>query len=154
MDGGGLWLYRDGAGGEHLVQKREDVPEAYRASAVLVGAGPRTEVSPTTGLGALVHTPDVPGGLDPASFALGFGAATALVLAMVVARRAPAWVFRFVVLTAVAAVGVVGYFTWVRHQAGLPGVGTPDRMVEDARDAARIAGERLRAQEEQLREIE
>lgn len=157
MDGPGLWLYRDATGEQHLVERRDQVPEDLRAGAQRVGAlelGRVTTPSGLTGAVEAVTGAAVPGGVDAGSFALGFASAAALVLALVLARHAPGWVLRFVVLVAVGAVGVVGYFTFVRQQAGLPGVGTPERMIEDARDAARRASERTRSQAEQLRELE
>jgi hypothetical protein len=157
MDAGsGLWLYRDASGAEHLVQSLDEVPRELRSHARPAGVAPLEGISAHSGpLDALTSLASSSSeGLHAPSFVLGFAAAAALGLALFVARQAPRWILRLVVLTAVAAVGVVGYFTWIRHQAGFAGLGTPSQLIEDARHAAQLAREQQERQQEQLQETE
>jgi len=148
-----FFSYTDSAGVEVIVQRLADVPEQYRAQVKHIdlskpaitlrpGSG---ESSPTPS--AVLHVP---------SFVLGAG--TVLVLgcvAMLVFRRAHRLLALIVGVVVMAALGV-GYLTYVRRQARLPGSGlaTPATILDDARAAAGALDERYKEQERVLNEVD
>jgi hypothetical protein len=158
-----FFSYTDAQGVEVVVQGLAEVPEQYRAQAkhidlskpaLTLPSRPDDVVQTTTanarpsgGKEATLHVP---------SFLLGGG--TALVLgcvALLVFRRAHRMVAVMVGVAVMAALGV-GYWTYVRRQAGLPGSGlaTPATLLDDARAAADGLNKRHMEQNRALDEID
>jgi hypothetical protein len=98
----------------------------------------------------------LPAALHVPSFVLGAGTALALgCVAMMVFRRAHRFLALVVGVVVMVALGV-GYLTFVRRQASLPGSGlaTPATILDDARAAAGALDERHKEQERVLNELD
>ena len=156
-----FFSFSDANGVEVIVQRLTDVPEQYRAQAkhidlskpaITLSSSP-SENAPARpcGKGTFLHVPSFIAGA-------GAGAGTALVLGLVAVlafRRASRVLALVVGVVVMAALGI-GYMTYVRRQAGLPGSGvaTPATLLDDARAAAGALNERHMEQERTLNEID
>ena len=149
-----FFSYTDAAGVEVIVQRLADVPQPYRdqvkhidlskpAITVRSGSGD----NPQSAQGTSLHGP---------SFILGAGTMLALgLLAMLVFRRSHRVLAMVVGVVVLAGLGL-GYMTYIRRQARLPGAGlaTPGTVLDDARAAAGALNERHREQERVLDEVD
>lgn len=147
--------YTDSHGVEVVVDRLVDVPEAYRSQAKHIDLSKPSltvRVPPAGQAPASRSTLS----LDGPSFAIGAG--TGLVLAVVLAlaaRRAT----RGLGLIAMAFVGclmAMGYFGYLRREAGLSGQGlaTPGTLLNDARAAAQAMKQRNDDQARALQQID
>ena len=159
--GNSFYSFTDAKGVEVIVQRMTDVPEQYRAQAkhidlskpaITLSSRPRENAPASSGgKGTFLHVPSFIAGA-------GAGAGTALVLGLVAVlafRRASRILALVVGVVVMAALGI-GYMTYVRRQAGLPGSGlaTPATLLDDARAAAGALNERHMEQERALNEID
>jgi hypothetical protein len=148
-----FFSYTDSAGVEVIVQRLTDVPEQYRAQVKHIDLSkPAMTLRPNSG--ERLQTP--PAVLHVPSFILGAASVVVLGgLAMVVFRRAHRMVALVVGVVVIAALGV-GYLTYARRQAGLPGSGlaTPATVLDEARAAAGALDERNKEQERLLNELD
>jgi hypothetical protein len=159
------YSYTDIHGVEVIVQRFADVPEQYREQAkhidlskpaITLPASPSQNSTLQTALvdamgacgkGTLLHVP---------SFIIGAGTALALgLVAMLAFRRANRFLALVASAVVVAALGL-GYMTYVRRQAGLPGpaLATPATLLDDARAAAGALNKRQVEQEQALDEVD
>jgi len=157
--------YTDANGVEVIVQRFSDVPEQYREQAKHIDLSKpaitlpashdenaTSQMAPTDGLGLCgkgtrLHAP---------SFLIGAGTALALgLVAMLAFRRARRFLALIVGVVVMAALGI-GYLTYVRRQAGLPGSGlaTPATLLDDARAAANAVNNRHVEQKRALDDVE
>ena len=158
-----FYSYTDANGVQVIVQGLADVPEQYRAQVKHINlSNPAIKMPVDTGEGG----PTVPavgadGGGEGALFhgpSFFLGVATTLVLgaAALLAFRRKSRLVGLILGVVVMATLSLGYLTYVRRQAGLPGSGlaTPGTILDDARAAAGAVNERHRAQERILDEID
>ena len=94
--------------------------------------------------------------LDLPSVGFGFAFALAFVLVFTIVKKAGGIVLKLGLLIAVVAFFGGSYFGWVRKAAGLAGDGlsSPTELIQDAKDAAQDAKNRLESQEKMLKKIE
>jgi hypothetical protein len=158
-----FYSYSDAKGVQVIVQKLADVPEQYREQvkhidlskpALTLPTSPRENAQATPadgfGLGAKGTFLNVP------SFILGAGMGLALgCMAMIALRRANRLLSLVVAVVVMAALSL-GYITYVRRQAGLPGSGlaTPATLMDDARAAAGTLNKRNLEQQRALDELD
>jgi len=158
--GTNFYSYTDANGVDVIVRRLADVPEQYRKQAkhidlskpaVTLSASP-SEATPAEALGphgegTSFHTP---------SFVIGAAAGLALGwVAMLAFRRQSRLLSLIAGVVVMAALGI-GYMTYVRRQARLPGVGlvTPATLLDDARAAAGSMNKRNLEQERTLEEMD
>ena len=157
--GNSFYSFTGADGVQVIVQRLADVPEPYRAQAkhidlskpaIPLSSSPSVNAPASPcGKGTFLHAP---------SFIAGAGAGTALVLGLVAVLaflRAHRFLALMVGVAVMAALGI-GYMTYVRRQARLPGSGlaTPATLLDDARAAAGALNERHVEQERALDEID
>lgn len=147
-----FYRWVDAEGRLHVVSSLDAVPAAYRAKAERLtlqpstpsGTGPRDSAAPAWKL-------------EPASFALGFGAA--LVLSLLFRALPGSWRgFSRVVLVAGVALLLTGlYLGAIRRAAGSRDAGplaSPSALIEDAKSAVEKLNTRQRQQDEELRKLQ
>jgi hypothetical protein len=128
--GNTFYSFTDANGVEVIVQRLADVPEQYRAQAkhidlskpaITLSSSPSVNASASPcGKGTFLHFP---------SFMAGAGTALVLGLVGVLAfRRAHRFLALMVGVAVMAALGI-GYMTYVRRQARLPGSGLACRRT-------------------------
>jgi hypothetical protein len=155
--GNSFYSFTDADGVQVIVQRLADVPEPYRAQAKHIDLSkPAITLSPNPS----VNAPARPSGkgtfLHAPSFIAGAGTALVLGLVAVLAfRRAHRFLALMVGVAVMAALGI-GYMTYVRRQARLPGSGlaTPATLLDDARAATGALNERHVEQERALDKID
>jgi hypothetical protein len=148
-----FFSYTDAQGVEVIVQRLADVPEQYRAQVKHIDLS-KPAITLRPGSGERAQTP--PAVLHVPSFVLGAGTALALgCVALLVFRRAHRFLALVFGVVVIAALGL-GYMTYVRRQAGLPGSGlaTPATILDDARSAAGALDEQQKQQERVLNELD
>jgi hypothetical protein len=148
-----FFSFTDAQGIEVIVQRLADVPEPYRAQVKHIDLSkPAITLHP----GSRESSQTPPAVLHVPSFVLGAGTALVLgCLAVLVFRRAHRLLALVIGVVVMAALGL-GYMTYVRRQAGLPGAGlaTPATILNDARAAAGALDERQKQQERLLNELD
>ena len=149
--------YTDAKGVDVIVQRLADVPEQYRDQVKHIDLSkPSITLRSAPGGNPLPAATHALPRLHGPSFILGV--VTALVLggvAMLAFRRAHRFLALALGVVVMVALGI-GYMTFVRRQAGLPGSGlaTPATVLDDARAAAGVLNERHKEQERVLNEVE
>ena len=158
-----FFSYTDANGVQVIVQKLADVPEQYREQvkhidlskpAITLPASPseNAQATPADGLGLCRKGTF----LNVPSFILGAGTGLALGCVAVLALRRASRLLSLVVAVVVMAALSLGYITYVRRQAGLPGSGlaTPAILMDDARAAAGTLNKRNLEQQRALDELD
>ena len=160
-----FFSFSDANGIEVIVQRLADVPEQYRAQAKHIDLSKpainlpakRSENSPAQAKPADALGPFGNGtSLNVPSFILGTGTGLTLgLIAMLVFRRSSRFLSLILGVVVFAALGI-GYLTYIRQKAGLPGstLATPATLLEDARTAAGALNKRNVEQEQALKEID
>jgi len=158
-----FYSFTDGKGVQVIVQRLADVPEQYRSQVKHIDLSKPAIARPTSPSENAQGTPTDAFGLcgkgaflNVPSFIIGAGTGLALALvAMLALRRTNRFLSLALGVVVVAALGM-GYLTYVRRQARLPGSGlaTPATLLDDARTAASSLNNRHMEQERVLDEID
>lgn len=164
------YRFTDSDGVAHLVQSRGAVPEQHQDSAKAVRKGLPVHDTPKL-LDELAqqrrkladahqaltrlrpaHASES-AGLHPPSVVVG--ALGGLLLGVFVLGRLRRALLKVALVAGLAGAAAIAYLTFLQQSADLSsGLATPRQIVEQAREAAAVAEQRLRAQTERLEAIE
>jgi len=147
-DGGASVYYRfeDGTGRVHIVQSLSEVPAAQRGRAERIEYRAETQLPSLSAAGR-------PGWQ---MFGLGFGVALILVLLFFRLPNTLRWFLRIALVGGVVALAASAYFGWIRRTSGLAttALASPTALIDDAKSAVDKMNASMRAQQQQLQEIE
>jgi hypothetical protein len=147
--------YTDPHGVEVVVDRLADVPEAYRSQAKHIDLSkPALTVRVPPAGQAPASRPTV--SLDGASFAIGAATRLVLGLLLVLAARRATRSLGLVAMAFVICLMAMGYFGYLRREAGLSGQGlaTPGILLDDARAAAQAMKQRNDEQARALQQLD
>ncbi|HEY2406976.1 MAG TPA: hypothetical protein VGI10_13290 [Polyangiaceae bacterium] len=140
------YRYTDASGRLHVVDSLSLVPASERGSVEKVELG----------AGSAPSGPSLGGAPDARSFVLGAVAALALIALFRWLPRTMRFMLRFGIVAGLAALLLSGYFGWLRRSAGHTdsALTTPQVLIGDAKGAVDKMNERMRAQDQQIKDIE